>query len=84
MIDNIPDDIKKLKIGNTPFMTVLWYLAIGFIIGGIVTKQIDSNEKIDANYNRLKEYIEQEVGGLRSDWERENTEVHRRLEKLED
>lgn len=32
----------------------------------------------------IEDYIEQEVGGLRADWERDRKEQNRRLEKLED
>lgn len=83
MLSNIPEEIQKIKIGNTPFLTVLWYIGIGFIIGGLITKQIDTNEMVINNRESAKEYTEQEVGGLRADWERENKEVHRRLNKLE-
>ena len=90
MISNIPEEIQKIKIGNTPFITVLWYIAIGFVIGGIVTKQIDSNKDITTNKQNItkleassKEFTQLEVGGLRADWERENESVHKRLDDLE-
>lgn len=83
MLNNIPEEIQKIKIGNTPFLTVLWYISIGFVIGGLITKQIDTNEMVINNRKSAKEYTEQEVSGLRADWERENEEVHRRLNKLE-
>jgi len=59
---------------------LIWIAVVSFSMGMIYKSIIDN----DKEHIQIKDYIEQEVGGLRSDWERENKEVHRRLEKLEE
>jgi hypothetical protein len=58
---------------------LIWIAVVSFSMGMIYKSIIDN----DKEHIQIKEYIEQEVGGLRSDWERESKEVHRRLIKLE-
>lgn len=58
---------------------LIWIAVVSFSMGMIYKSIIDN----DKEHIQIKKYIEQEVGGLRSDWERENKEVHRRLIKLE-
>jgi len=52
---------------------IIWVAMIAFSLGVLYTKVVDTD--------RL---VVDEVGGLRSDWERDKSEQDRRLEKLED
>jgi hypothetical protein len=47
--------------------------------GGIVDRLMTGEER----RNELKEYLLEEVSGLRADWERDRAEQNRRLNKLE-
>lgn len=84
-------DNKKIVLTNRIAVAMLL-----FIIGATfsATKFYDetkyqqlvsdqNKERIEIINNTLKSYIEQEVGGLRSDWERDRTEQNKRIEKLE-
>lgn len=62
---------KKLPPMTLGFM--IWVAMIAFSLGVLYTKVIDTDSK-----------VVDEVGGLRSDWERDKAEQDRRLEKLED
>lgn len=72
-----PKDFDKTT--TVTIGALIWVAGMSFSMGMIYAKFIDN----EAQHIEINKYIEQEVGGLRSDWERENTEVHRRLEKLE-
>lgn len=58
---------------------IIWIAVISFSLGMIYAKIID-NEK---EHEHIREFVEQEVSGLRADWERDRVEKNRRLEKLE-
>lgn len=66
-------------------ITISWQLLLGivvitFTLGGTVTKVLSQEHDIEA----VRDYVEQEVGGLRADWERQyRTDVNPRIEKLE-
>ena len=58
----------------------------GYFIHGMISKdrEIDQNREIMRElYQRAIDYTEQEVGGLRSDWERSEKEDQRRITELE-
>lgn len=75
---SLPTDFDKKT--TVTLGLIIWIAGVSFSMGMIYKSIIDN----DKEHLQIKEYIQQEVGGLRSDWERENKEVHRRLEKLED
>ena len=52
---------------------IVWIAMIAFSLGVLYTKVVDTDAKVI-----------DEVGGLRSDWERDKKEQDRRLEKLEE
>ena len=52
---------------------IIWVAMIAFSLGVLYTKVVDTDRP-----------VVDEVGGLRSDWERDKSEQDRRLEKLED
>lgn len=74
---SLPTDFDKKT--TVTLGLIIWIAGVSFSMG-IIYKSIIDNDK---EHLQIKEYIEQEVGGLRSDWERESKEVHRRLIKLE-
>jgi len=73
----LPNDFDKTT--TVTIGLLIWIATISFSLGMIYAKIVD-NEK---EHTAIRENINQEVGGLRADWERENKEVHRRLENLE-
>lgn len=74
---SLPSDFDKKT--TVTLGLIIWIAGVSFSMGMIYKSIIDN----DKEHLQIKEYIEQEVGGLRSDWERESKEVHRRLIKLE-
>ena len=66
---NAPEFDSKIKISIS---LMIGMISSAFILGGMITKVTDLNEMII-----------QEVGGLRSDWEREMKMQHERNKKLE-
>jgi len=65
-------------------------VAIAFNIGFIYANMLAADKEIIKNEKSAKEFTEQEVGGLRSDWERQNdlersrdTELLERINDLE-
>jgi hypothetical protein len=66
-------------------------LAIAFNIGFIYANMLAADKEIIKNAKQAKEYTEQEVGGLRADWERQNAilklrdaEMAERIKELEE
>ena len=53
---------------------------MSFAAGSFYTKISDQGEEIQA----ARLYTEQEVSGLRADWDRDRNEQNRRIEKLEE
>lgn len=74
---SLPSDFDKKT--TVTLGLIIWIAGVSFSMGMIYKSIIDN----DKEHIQIKEYVEQEVGGLRSDWERESKEVHRRLIKLE-
>lgn len=57
------------------------------LVNNNLSSKIDDNyktlwSKIEEVWAAAKAYVEQEVGGLRSDWERRNKEIDQRFEKV--
>ena len=67
-----PDEFSR-KLPPLSLGFLVWVAMIAFSLGVLYTKVIDTDAK-----------VVDEVGGRRSDWERDKEEQDRRLEKLED
>jgi len=67
-----PEEFSK-KLPPVTIGFIVWIGIIAFSLGVLYTKVIDTDAKVI-----------DEVGGLRSDWERDKKEQDRRLEKLEE
>jgi len=73
----LPSDFDKQ---TTVTISLLVWIAIVSFSMGMIYKSIIDGEK---ERNTIKDYVKQEVDGLRSDWERDRKEQNRRLIKLE-
>lgn len=73
----LPSDFNKQT--TVTISLLIWIAGVSFSMG-MIYKSIIDNEK---EHIQIQEYVEQEVGGLRSDWERDRTEQNRRLILLE-
>ena len=73
-----PDEFSKKATVTVGL--VIWIATISFSMGMLYARITDHTKDIKA----ARQYVEQEVGGLRSDWERDKKEQDRRLIKLED
>ena len=73
----LPSDFNKQ---TTVTISLLIWIAIVSFSMGMIYKSIIDGEK---ERNAIKDYVKQEVDGLRSDWERDRKEQNRRLIKLE-
>ena len=67
-----PEEFSK-KLPPVTIGFIVWIGIIAFSLGVLYTKVIDTDAKVI-----------DEVGGLRSDWERDKKEQDRRLEKIEE
>ena len=74
---NAPELSKEVKVS----IGLLVSLAVGaFTLGGIVVKVLDNDRQLEDT----KEFMLDEVNGLRTDWERRYRDnINPRLEKLE-
>lgn len=70
------DKDTKIKI---PLYLVVFVFLSGISLGGTIVKVLDNDQQREV----LKEYMIDEIQGLRTDWERRNKEVEKRLDKLE-
>ena len=59
-------------------------LAIAFNIGFIYANMLAADKEIVKNAEQARLYTEQEVGGLRSDWERQNAILKARDQEMSD
>lgn len=75
---SLPQDFQKQTFVTYGF--IVWVAMISFLIGRAYAK-IEDGEK---ERGKIYEYVAQEVGGLRADWERDKKEQDRRLINLED
>ena len=57
-------------------------LAIAFNIGFIYANMLAADKEIIKNADSARIYTEQEVGGLRSDWERQNNILRLRDQEM--
>lgn len=74
----LPDDFSKQT--TVTISLLIWIAGVSFSMGMIYKSIIDNGE----DHTKIREYIEQEVGGLRSDWDRDREEQNRRLINLEE
>lgn len=95
MENNKPLDIRRGVLID--FGKVIGLVTIGIFIGKSIQSDIDvqrdtedNKQGIESVEQRVMQYVRDEVGGLRADWERNNTkqkerdqEQDRRLIKLE-
>lgn len=51
---------------------IAWAVVIAFNLGVLYATMMATREDVADNKKAAKDYVEQEVGGLRSDWERQN------------
>ena len=73
----LPSDFNKQT--TVTISLLIWIAGVSFSMGMIYKSIIDN----DKEHVKIEEHIEQEVGGLRSDWERDRAEQNRRLILLE-
>lgn len=74
---NAPELDKKI---NVSLSLLVGLVVASFTIGGVVSKLMSQEHEIQD----VRHYIDAEVGGLRSDWERRyDDNINPRLEKLE-
>lgn len=57
---------------------LIWIAIVSFSMGMIYTNIIDAEKERNSN----KKYLEGEIQGLRSDWERENKHIYEHIEEL--
>lgn len=72
-----PDEFSKKQ--TVTIGLIVWVAAISFSMGMIYARIVDHTKDIKA----ARDFTEQEVGGLRADWERDRQDKNRRLELLE-
>jgi hypothetical protein len=86
---NTPEISQDTKI-KVPLFMVVGLTVFTFSLGGIANevlnnvaerKQLEKN--MEDKIEKLQSHLEGEVQGLRSDWERRNKDVEKRLDKLE-
>ena len=75
---SLPGDFNKQT--TVTISLLIWIAGMSFSMGMIYAKFIDN----EAQHVEINKYIEQEVGGLRSDWDRDRLEQNRRLILLEE
>ena len=83
-----PDEFKKRM--SVTWGLAIWALSMAFSMGFIYSNMIANDRQVEKNAVQAHEFTEQEVGGLRADWERGNqqlirrdNEIIRRIEELE-
>ena len=74
---SLPSDFDKKT--TVTLGLIIWIAGVSFSMGMIYKSIIDGEKE----RNSIKDYVKQEVDGLRSDWERDRKEQNRRLIKLE-
>ncbi len=73
-----PELNKKI---NVSLSLLIGLVIASFTLGGVVSKLMSQENEI----KEVKEFLLEEVSGLRSDWERRYyDDVNKRLEKLEE
>lgn len=74
---SLPSDFNKQT--TVTISLLIWIAGMSFSMGMIYAKFLSNT----VEHTEIRNYIEQEVGGLRSDWERDRAEQNRRLILLE-
>jgi hypothetical protein len=59
-------------------------LVVAYRLGFVHANMERTDLQMKQDYNRLHELIIQEVGGLRSDWERDSKSVHQDIDELQE
>lgn len=66
-------DLKEVTGLKIPIPVVAWLVGVAFTLGGLWIKVQDNDKR-----------IEDEVGGLRADWERDRISQEDRLDRIEE
>ena len=74
---SLPSDFNKTTIVS--YALLIWIAAVSFSMGMIYKSIIDN----DKEHVQIKEFVIQEVGGLRADWERDKKEQDKKIDKIE-
>jgi len=74
---SLPNDFNKQT--TVTISLLIWIAGMSFSMGMIYAKFLSNTDE----HISIREYVEQEVGGLRSDWDRDRVEQDRRLINLE-
>ena len=81
-----PEELKEKR--PISMGLVAWAVILAFNLGVIYATILSAQKDIINDAKAAKEYTEQEVGGLRSDWERGNTiakqDREQHLKRIED
>lgn len=72
-----PDEFSAKKTITIGF--IVWIAAISFSMGMIYARIMDHSKDI----GKAREFAEQEVNGLRADWERDRKDQNERISKIE-
>lgn len=75
-----PDEFKEKK--NVSYGLIIWVGVICFNIGVLYATLLSVKDDVTNNRAAAKEYVEQEVGGLRSDWERHNEQTAKERQEM--
>lgn len=75
-----PDEFKEKK--QVSVGLVAWAVVIAFNLGVLYATMMATRESVAENKKAAKDYVEQEVGGLRSDWERQNEQTKKEREEI--
>ena len=75
-----PDEFKEKKVVS--FGLVAWAVVIAFNLGVLYATMVATRDDVENNKQAAKDYVEQEVGGLRSDWERQNDQEEKEREEI--
>lgn len=62
---SLPSDFNKTTVVS--YALIVWVAGISFALG----RQFAKIEDAEKERQDIRNYVEQEVGGLRSDWERD-------------
>ena len=77
---SVPTPAEFSKKATVTVGLIVWIAMISFSMGVLYAKIQDHTKDIQ----EARKYVEQEVGGLRADWERDRALQNSRLNKLED
>ena len=62
---------------------LIWAVAIAGSMGFLYSQMIHNDRQSEKNAKDNRLYTEQEVGGLRADWERDREQMIKRIDELE-